>query len=164
MLRLPHPEAPDMFETIRRSVIRQEACVVGGVSVSYDVFRTGAETPDLAFYDQHGTIYIPEVLVQFNEQYAHLVALHEHVEVHHKRAGRAHAYAHRRALLAELLAAKQLFSDSDQLEGYLRWRIGGYPAWKNLDQAALVTQLTLLLAVDRPRRMVLFQLIKEQSL
>jgi hypothetical protein len=164
MIRLPHPEVAALVEAIRRSVIRREARVVAGVSVSYDVFRTEAETPDLAFYDETGTIYIPEALVDFNEQYAHLIAFHEHVEVHHKRAGRAHAYAHRRAWLAELLAAKQLFSEADQLEGYLRWRIGLYPAWKNLNQAALVTQLMQLLAEQRPRRMVLFQLIKEQSL
>jgi hypothetical protein len=164
MLRLPHPEAATLFEAIRRSVVRHEARDVAGVSVSYDVFRTEAETPDLAFYDETGTIYIPDALIQFNEHYAHLIALHEHVEVQHKRAGRAHAYAHRRAWLAELLAAKQLFSDADRLAGYLRWRIGGYPAWKNLDQAALVAQLSHLLAEKRPRRTALFQLIKEQSL
>jgi len=153
-----------LIEAIQRDAIRREEIVLTDIPISYAVFRTEADTPDLAFYDEDGTIYIPEDLLQFNEQYAHVIALHEHVEIQHKRAGRPHAYAHRRALLAELLAAKQIFTEAPQLAGYLQWRIGGYPEWKNLDRTAIVIQLIQLLASNRPRRGALFQLIKDQAL
>jgi hypothetical protein len=164
MLRFPHPEFFSLIDAIKRDVIRREEIVLTDVPISYAVFRTEADTPDLAFYDEHGTIYIPEGLLRFNEQYANLFALHEHVEIQHKRAGRPHAYAHRRALLAELLAAKQIFTEAHQLADYLRWRIRLYPKWKNLDQAAIVMQLIHLLAPNRPRRGALLQLIKDHAL
>jgi len=164
MLRLPHPEFAALIDAIKRDVIRRESIVLTDVPISYAVFRSEAATPDLAFYDEQGTIYIPENLLQYNQQYAHLFALHEHVEIQHKRAGRPHAYAHRRALLAELLAAKQIFSEPHHLAGYLQWRIGLYPAWKQLDQAAIVMQLLDLLASNRPRRGALFQRIREYML
>ncbi len=164
MLRLPHPEFARMVDAIKSDIIRYEEIVLTDIPLSYAVFRSEAETPDLAFYDEQGTIYIPEHLLQFNHQYAHLFALHEHVEIQHKRAGRPHAYAHRRALLAELLAAKQIFSEAHQLTGYLQWRIELYPEWKNLDQSAIVMQLLDLLASNQPRRGALFQRIRDYML
>ena len=50
--------------------------------------------------------------------YADLGAFHEHTEIRHKLAGRSHGYAHHRALLEELLAAKQIF-DKDALTAYV---------------------------------------------
>jgi hypothetical protein len=164
MLRLPHPEVAHLIEAVQREVIRREELVLIDTPIAYAVFRTEADTPDLAFYDECGTIYIPEDLLQFSEHYAHVIALHEHVEIQHKRAGRPHAYAHRRALLAELLAARQIFTEAPQLASYLQWRIGLYPEGKNLDRAAIVTQLIQLLASNRPRRGALFQLIKDHAL
>jgi hypothetical protein len=164
MLRLPHPEFAGMIDVIQRAVIRREEIVLADTPIVYSVFRTEADIPDLAFYDEERTIYLPEDLLQFNEQYAHVIALHEQIEIQHKRAGRTHAYAHRRALLAELLAAKQIFPEASQLAGYLQWRIGGYPAWKNLDRAAIVAQSIQLLASNRPRRGALLQLIQDHAL
>jgi hypothetical protein len=67
-------------------------------------------------------------------------------------------------LSAEFLAARQIFSEARQLAGYLQWRIGLYPEWKNLDRAAIVTQLMQFLASNRPRKGALFQLIKDHAL
>jgi len=164
MLRLPHPEAAGLLDAIKRDVIRTEQQIVADIALSYAVFRSGADTPDLVFYDEDGTIYIPAELVQFDEQYAHLIALHEHVEIQHKRAGHPHAYAHRHALLAELFAAKQIFIEPRQLERYLHWRIALYPEWKRFDRADVVAQLVRILAANRPRRGDLFQLIKVHAL
>lgn len=164
MLRLPHPGFAALADVIKRDVIRQEQIVLTDIPLSYAVFRSEANTPDLAFYDEQGTIYIPESLLHCNEQYAHLFALHEHVEIQHKLARCPHAYAHRRALLAEFLAAKQIFSETYHLASYLHWRIGLYPEWKQLDQAAIVRQLLDLLAANRPRRGALFRCIREYML
>jgi hypothetical protein len=164
MLRYPHPEFADMIAAVSRDVIRREEIVLTDVPISLAVFRTEAHAPDLSFYDELGTIYLPEDLLKFNEQYAHLIALHERVEYQHKRAGRPHAYAHRRALLTEFLAAKQIFIEAHQLAGYLQWRIRLYPEWKNLDQVAIVLQLIDLLAPSQPRRGALLQLMKEHAL
>jgi hypothetical protein len=164
LIRLPHPEFAALIDTIKRDVIRREEIVLIDVTISYAVFRSEAETPDFACYDEQGTIYIPENLLHFNEQYAHLIALHEHVEIQHKRAGQPHAYAHRRALLTELLAAKQIFSEAQHFATYLQWRIGLYPEWKHLDQAAIVIQLLDLLTSNRSRKGALFQRIREYML
>ena len=160
MLRMPHPEVTVLFDAIKRAVIRTEQVTVGDLPLSYAVFRSEADTPDLVFYDEAGTIYIPADLLEFNERYAHLCALHEHVEIQHKLASRSHAYAHRRALQAEFLAAKQIFPDLKQLEGYLHWRIGLYPESKRFDRVDLLAKLMLILTSERPRKGDLFQLIK----
>jgi hypothetical protein len=164
MLRLPHTEFAALLEPIKRAVIRFEQRTVADIALSYAVFRSEADTPDLAFYDTDGTIYIPEHLMQFDQQYAHLVVLHEQVEIQHKRAARPHAYAHRRALLAEFLMAKRMFSQPSQLERYLHWRLGGYPESKGLDRGAVLTQLRDILAAERLRKGELFQVIKAHGL
>ena len=163
-LRFPHPEFARMVDAIKCDVIRREEIILTDRLIPFAVFRSETPSPDLAFYDEDGMIYIPEDLLQFNEKYAHLAALHEHVEVQHKRAERTHAYAHRRALLIEFLTAKQVFTEAHQLKDYLQWRIGLYPEEKNLDQAAIVAELMQLLASNRPRRGVLFQLITDYML
>jgi len=65
----PHPEFAGMIDTIMLDVIRREEIVVTDVLISLAVFRTEANTPDLFFYDEHGTIYISDNLLKFNEHY-----------------------------------------------------------------------------------------------
>ncbi len=160
MLRLPHPEATELLDAIKQNVIRTEQAVVADLALSYTVFRHRGDTPDLVFYDETGTIYIPADLIEFDEQYAHLFVLHEQVEIQHKLASRSHAYAHRRALQAEFLAAKQIFPDVNELEAYLHWRIGLYPEFKRFDRADLLAKLMLILTSERPSKGDLFRLIK----
>ena len=81
MLRLPHPEATETLDAIKQKVIRTEQTVVADILLSYAVFRCEGETPDFVFYDEEGTIYVPSDLIEFNGQYAHLCAVHEHVEI-----------------------------------------------------------------------------------
>ena len=78
---------------------------------------------------------------------ADLSAFHEHTEVCYKLAGRSHAYAHRRALLLELLAAKQIY-DEDGLSDYVRYRVFNYPDWKIPDRSAIENALCELLSAD----------------
>ena len=160
MLRLPHPEADELLDAIKQNIIRTEQAVVADLALSYTVFRYKGNTPDLVFYDETGTIYIPADLIEFDEQYAHLFALHEQVEIQHKLASRPHAYAHRRALQAEFLAARQIFPDVNQLEAYLHWRIGLYPEFRRFDRADLLAKLMLILTSERPGKGDLFRLIK----
>ena len=164
MLRLPHPEATKTLDAIKQKVIRTEQAVVADITLSYAVFRYEGETPDFVFYDEEGTIYIPSDLIEFNGQYAHLCAVHEHVEIQHKLASRSHAYAHRRALQAEFLAARQIFPDLAQLKGYLQWRIGLYPEFKRFDRTDVLAKLIQILTSERIRKGDLFQLIKANAL
>ena len=80
------------------------------------------------------------------------MVLHEHVEIAHKLAGRSHAYAHRRALLAELLAAKELFSGPGELRQFLKRRVGGYPDWKVPNKGEVEERLYDLLKAPKPLR------------
>ena len=72
--------------------------------------------------------------------HADLAAFHEHTEIRHKLAGRSHGYAHHRALLEELLAAKQIF-DNDALTAYVHQRVFGYPDWKLPDKESIEEKL-----------------------
>ena len=164
MLRLPHPEMAGLINTIKRNVFTTRHGMVAATELSYAVFHPGSDTPDLAFYDEDGTIYIPEHLVAFDERYADLIAFHEHLEIRHKLAGRTHAYAHRRALVEELLAARQIFNEPGEWQGYLQWRIGLYPAWKVPEPEQVVEQFVRLLTEDKPRKGELLQVIKEHRL
>jgi hypothetical protein len=77
---------------------------------------------------------------------------------------RPHAYAHRRALVAELLATKRIFAEAAEVRRYVEWRIGHYPAWKIPDPQQIVAQLMPILTEDRPRKGQLFHVIKEYRL
>ena len=131
MLRLPHADAARLISAIKRDVLNTRHTVVVGSHFSYAVFRSGTDTPDLAFYDEAGTIYLPDDLVALDGRFADLIAFHEHIEIRHKRVGRAHAYAHRRALMEELLAAKQVFVELAECQQYVRWRIGSIQSGKS---------------------------------
>src|SRR5205085_11665752 len=98
MLRPPHPELVGLLSIIKREVVGMRCHSAAGIELRYAVFRPGPDSSDLgACYDQDGTVYVPEDLVQLDERFADLIALHEYLEVQYKRAGRPHASAHRRA-------------------------------------------------------------------
>lgn len=134
MLRLPHPELLPIIERVKCNVIGNRRTTIAGTEITYAVFRQAVDIPsDGAWYDTEGTLYVAEDMLVWDEQVADLIAYHEFEEVRHKKAGRAHAYAHRRAYLTELLAARHVYADAEALRTYLRWRIGAYPPWKRLD-------------------------------
>ncbi len=164
MVRLPHPELARLVEAVKRHVVGTRVASVAGIEVPYSVFRSGEEAPDVAFYDEGGAIYVSEDLVGEDGRVADLTAYHEHVEIRHKVAGRSHAYAHRRAYIEELLAARDLFGGPGELSGYLRRRVGGYPEWKVPEPEALATQLSCILSGDRPRKGDLLRVITEHRL
>ena len=164
MLRLPHPEMASLLDRIRQNVIMSRQSEVLGTELTYAIFNPKSETPDLAFYDEEGRIYVPEYLVAFDERYADLLALHEHIEIRHKLAGRSHAYAHRHALVEELLAARQIFDETVVWKDYVQWRIRLYPTWKVPDPDQIIDQFVRLIAEDKPRKGKLLQVIKEHRL
>ncbi len=164
MLRLPHPELAGLIDAVRRHIIGTRVASIAGAEVPYSVFRASTEAPDAAFYDGDGAIYVSEDLLDPDTRVADLTTYHEHVEIRHKRAGRSHAYAHRRAYVEELLAAKALFAGPGELLRYLRRRIGGYPEWKVPDPEAVAERLQGILSVDEPLRGELLRAITEHRL
>ena len=159
-IRLPH-EGEDVDRVIRQlreAVLGTRTVVVTGVEVTYSVCDPWPPEADLAMYDHDGNIYLPETSVRSNPARADLFAFHEHTEIRRKLAGRSHAYAHRRALLEELLAAKQVY-DEDGLEEYVRRRVFDYPDWKIPDKEAIVERLYVLLSAGRPLRGKLIEVI-----
>ncbi len=164
MLRLPHPELAGLVEEVKRHVVGTRVASIAGAEVSYSVFRSGVESPDVAFYDDGGAIYVSEDLVDEDRRVADLTAYHGHVEIRHKRAGRSHAYAHRRAYVEELLVAKDLFAGPGELRRYLRRRIGDYPEWKVPEPEAVAERLHDILSVDKPLRGDLLRAITEHRL
>ncbi len=163
-LRLPHPELIRIVDAIKTSVTDERTCEVDGVAVRYFLCDPWPDEADLAMYDEDGNIYLPERFAGGRPQRAELVALHEQVEISHKLAGRSHAYAHRRAILIELLAAKATFRGPGQLREYLHWRIGVYPDWKVPDKAAVEAQVYELLAASRPLRGRILDVVKKARL
>ena len=151
-LKLPHPELRELVAVLEANVTRVGTCEVDGAEVHYFICDPWPENADLAMYDEDGNIYLPESFVNADPDFATLVVLHEHVEIGHKLAGRSHAYAHRRALLAELLAAKEMFGGPGELRQFLKRRIGGYPDWKVPDKGAVEERLYDLLRAPRPLR------------
>jgi hypothetical protein len=152
-------------EAVTTKVVGERQTEVAGVPVRYAVYRWGPGPPaDVGCYDREGTIYIWEGHLQADARRADLTAFHEHVELGHKAAGRAHAYAHRRALLAELLAAKALLTGPGEFRRYLEARVRPYPAWKVRDPEGVIDQLEQLLAADRPRRGELLRVITENRM
>jgi hypothetical protein len=128
-VKLPHPELQPVLSAMARSVIETRSVSVAGTHVEYDLFTPTWETHDIdAAYSESGRILVSTDLVSAGQRYADLAALHEHVEIQHKVAGRSHAYAHRRAFVHELLPAGRIFQASrDDLASYIAWRIGAYP-------------------------------------
>ncbi len=161
-IRLPHEgEAIDrLIRLIKEAVREKRTTVVTGVEITYSICAPWPGGMDPAMYDHDGNIYLPERDVRSNPTYADLGAFHEHTEIRHKLAGRSHGYAHHRALLEELLAAKQIF-DNDALTAYVHQRVFGYPDWKLSDKESIEEKLCELLAVDRPLRGKLLEVFKE---
>ena len=163
-LKLPHPSLVDLIDELRANVTGERTCQVDGTEVRYRVCDPWPDEADLAMYDEDANIYLPERFANDNPKRAHLVVLHEHIEIGHKLAGRSHAYAHRRALLGELLAAKEMFGAPGQLCEFLRWRIGAYPDWKVPDKSNVVELLHDLLQASRPLRGLILETVKEARL
>ena len=151
------PGQAEWLAAIRRNLVGERQCTVADTDVRYAVFRRQPGIPG-ACWGEEGSVYIADEALQQDARRADLTALHEQTEYRHRAAGRPHAYAHRRAYLTELLAAKQVF-ELRELERYVRDRIRPYPAWKVPDQEALATDLVRLLAAPRPRRGDLMRLI-----
>lgn len=163
-LKLPHPELIRIVAAIKTSVTDEHTGEVDGVAIRYFVCDPWPDEADLAMYDEDGNIYLPERFASGRPERAELAALHEQVEISHKLAGRSHAYAHRRAILIELLAAKATFRGPGQLREHLHWRIGVYPDWKVPDKTAVVAQLYELLAASRPLRGRILDVVKKARL
>ncbi|MGH2351465.1 MAG: hypothetical protein ACRDI2_02405 [Chloroflexota bacterium] len=164
------PGQADWLVAIRRNIVGERRCTVAGTEVHYTVFRRQPGGPDAdrepagwgqesAGWGEDGSVYIADEVLRRDERRANLYALHEQTEYQHRAAWRPHAYAHRRAYLSELLAAKEVF-DAQELARYVRDRIDPYPAWKVPDPDGLTADLVRLLAAPRPRRGELMRLIK----
>ena len=151
-LKLPHPELREFVAVLKANVTCERTCEVNGTEVCFFICDPWPENADLAMYDEDGNIYLPQSFVSAEPDFAFLVVLHEHVEIAHKLAGRSHAYAHRRALLAELLAAKELFSGPGELRQFLKRRVGGYPDWKVPNKGEVEERLYDLLKAPKPLR------------
>jgi hypothetical protein len=161
-IKLPHEgeEIDRIIRQIKEAVRGTRTTVVAGVEITYSICDPWSPELDLAMYDQNGKIYLPEEHVRSNPISADLSAYHEHTEIRHKRAGRAHGYAHHRGLLEELLAAKQML-DKEALTAYVHERMSGYPDWKIPDKSAIATRLCVLLSAERPLRGKLLEVFKE---
>ena len=160
-IRLPHEgEGVDrLIRQIKEGVRETRTTVVAGVEVTYSIC---AWPPgfDPAVYDHEGNIYLSEDYVRADPTRADLTAFHERTEVRHKLAGRPHAYAHRRGLLEELLAAKQTYDEAG-LTAYVHQRVFGYPDWKIPDRDAIQERICELLSADRPLRGKLIEVIAQ---
>ena len=116
-IRLPHEgeTVNRLLRQIKDAIVETRTAVVSGVEITYSICTPWPRGLDDAMYDHDGNIYLPESSVRADTTRADLTAFHEHTEIRHKLAGRSHAYAHRRGLLEELLAAKQIY-DEDGLK------------------------------------------------
>ena len=155
-IRLPHEgeEIDHIIRQTKEAVQETRTTVVAGVEVMYsicDPWPLKPLGPDMAIYDHDGNIYVARSYVQADLTRADLGALHEHIEICHKRAGRDHGDAHHRALLQEFLAAKQIF-DEEELRAYIHFRVFEYPDWKIPDKSLVVERLCELLSAARPLR------------
>ena len=153
-----------LLQQIKDAVTEERTCVVSGTEVRYSVCSFWPDGVDGAVYYHEGTIYLPARLLKTDRTRAELTAFHEHIEIGHKLAGRSHAYAHRRALLDELLAAKQVFTRPSQFRRYIRDRVKGYPDWKVQDKDGLEARLFELLTAAVPVKGNLLQTITESRL
>lgn len=159
-IRLPHEgeEVDRLIRQIRDAVRETRTTVIAGAEVTYSICEPWPLEPEPAIHDHYGNIYVPATRFESDSLRADLSAYHEHVEVQHKLGGRSHAYAHRRALLMELLAAKSIYYEGG-LGGYVRYRVFNYPAWKIPDRSAIEKKICDFLSADRPRRGKLVEVI-----
>ncbi|HEY3081974.1 MAG TPA: hypothetical protein VGM69_18950 [Chloroflexota bacterium] len=155
------PGWAEALAVIRPNVVGERRRTVAGTEVRYLLFRRTPGGPG-AWWDADGSVYIPDQdeFIGSDERRAGLIALHEQTEYRHRAAGRPHAYAHRRAYLAELLAAREVL-DPLELERYVRERLRPYPSWKVPDPDALADSLLHVLNAAKPRRGELFRRIAE---
>ena len=164
-LRLPHEgeEIDRLIRQIKDAAQEMRTTVVAGVELTYNICDPWPDGMDPAMYDHDGNIFLPAEQVRANLLAADLAALHEHTEIRHKRAGRAHGYAHQRGLLQEFLAAKETL-DEDGLRAYVHFRVFEYPDWKLPDKSAVEESLCRLLLAERPLRGKLLEVFKRAGM
>lgn len=137
----------------------------GTPNVVYGIYQGDDETAGLiGGYDESGSIFVVEKLVQREPQFADLVAYHEYLEITSKRARSSHARAHRRAIVETLLAAKALLHDPHHLHAYMFWWVGAYSAAKVPDPGLVIDQLEEQLRQDRVRKERLLEVITRHML
>lgn len=159
-IRLPHEgeEIDSLIRQIKEAVRETRTTEVAGEEITFSICDPWPRGMDPAMYDHDGNIYVPESSVKSDPVRADLSTFHEHTEICHKRAGRAHGYAHHRALLKEFLAAKQIF-DQNGLKEYVRWRVFANPDSKLPDKSVIAERLSDLLTEDKPSRGKLLEVL-----
>jgi len=165
LVKLPHPELSALVGLVKDNVTSRRCAIIANKEIPYAVFRSIAEAEwSSAYYDETGNIFVAEDLVDLDQNFADLTVFHEHLEITYKRAGRSHAYAHRRALVEELLAAREHFGNSAALRGFLRWRIEGYSRSKVPAPETVIEQIEQLLGQQRPQKGKLLDVIRQHRL
>ncbi|GEM_PF-6061862 len=150
---------------IKRTIVGERRTANNGSDITYLVYRWDDPSPDpIGVNDREGAIYVSESVVKSDERRADLTALHEQVELQHKARGRSHAYAHRRAFVEELLAAKQLLGLAPEVQCYIQWKIEQYPPWKVFDRAGAIARLSHLLTSAAPRKGDILRVITDYPL
>jgi hypothetical protein len=144
--------------------MEERSTMIAGIGVSYKSCTPWPQGLDPAIYDEEGNIYVSHRFVEMDPDAAGLVVFHEQTEIDQKAAGRSHAYAHRRALLLQLLAAKTIFVEPERLRQFVHSHIGGYPDWTLPNKAEVAEWLYDLLSAERPLRGRLLDVIKEARL
>ncbi len=164
-IRLPHEgeEVDRIIRQIKDAVRDTRTAVIAGAEVTYSISGPWPLEPEPAIHDHYGNIYVAESCFRADAMRADLSAYHEHVEVQHKLAGRSHAYAHRRALLMEMLAAREIY-DKNGLREYVQYRVFNYPTWKIPDRSAIMNELCGLLSAARPPRGRLIEVFKRAGM
>jgi hypothetical protein len=161
-VKLPHPDIfQRALEQIRVSSMEERTRVIAGTEVRYWSCTPWPEGMDPGIYDGEGNIYVSHRVVERDSDEADLTAFHEQTEIDIKAAARNHAYAHRRALLLELLAVKTIFLEPERQHRFVDSRVGAYPDWKGIDKAQVASRIWELLSAERPPRGKLFDVIKE---
>ena len=160
MNRLRSRNYVELIKLLNANVVEKRTAVVSDLEVTYAICSVWPDGLDLATYDADGNIYMSESYVRADLQRADLTAFHETVETRRKKAGQSHAYSHRRALLEEFLAAKQILGGTE-LKAYVNRRIDGYPSWKFTykEKVTLRSSLYKHLAATKPPRVKLMQVI-----
>ena len=161
-LQLPHEGewVEQLIRQIKEAVLETRTVEVAGVEVRYSICAPWPQGMDPGMYDHEGNIYLAEESERSNPAYADLTAFHEYTEIRYKLAGRSHTYAHRRALLEELLAAKRIF-DKDALAAYVQSRVNSYPERKIPDRDNIYKRTVELIAVERPLKGRLMEVFTE---
>jgi hypothetical protein len=118
--------------------------------------------PDEAiFYDEAGMIFVPEQLLESRPEAADLLAFHESTEIELKMRGYRHAYAHRRSMVAELMAIPGYCPNIRAADEYLRWRFTNHPRWRGSGAHTVIAQVRAEAFSPKPHVKMLLALVRE---